>query len=102
MAHVMFGEKQLGGGVSIAARHFKTRSISYVAAFLIAAVVTIYILVISVLEGIKDHYMEAIQGIQAQAQSDQSIFFAACAAPHARRQAIPRSGSLLHVQEFPA
>jgi len=39
--------------ISIAARHLKTRSISWVAVVLIAVIVLLYLLIISVLEGFK-------------------------------------------------
>ncbi|HYF52179.1 MAG TPA: FtsX-like permease family protein [Planctomycetota bacterium] len=50
---------------SVAWRHLKTRSISWVAILLIAAVVCLYLLIISVLEGFKAHYMDKLQGVLA-------------------------------------
>ena len=53
--------------VSIAARHMKTRSISWVAVSMIALVVVMYLLIISVVEGFKAHYMDKLQSILAHA-----------------------------------
>jgi lipoprotein-releasing system permease protein len=52
---------------SIAARHMKTRSISWVAIAMISLVVVMYLLVISVVEGFKANYMDKLQSILAHA-----------------------------------
>lgn len=49
----------------IAGRHLRSRSISWVASILIALVVTIYLLVISVMEGQKEFWMDKLQNIMA-------------------------------------
>src|SRR5690349_8530508 len=53
--------------LTVAWRHLRTRSISWVAIALISVVVLLYLLVISVLEGMKDHYMDKLQGVMAHA-----------------------------------
>jgi ABC-type lipoprotein release transport system permease subunit len=53
--------------ISVAARHLRTRSISWVAVALIAIIVTLYLLIISVLEGSKAHWMDKLQSIMAHA-----------------------------------
>src|SRR5207253_3062690 len=53
--------------ISIAARHLKTRSITWIAVALIATIVLLYLLIISVLEGFKMHYMDKLQSILAHA-----------------------------------
>jgi lipoprotein-releasing system permease protein len=50
---------------SIAARHLRTRSISWVAVALIAIIVVLYLLIISVLEGQKAHWLNKLQSIMA-------------------------------------
>ena len=55
---------------SIAARYMLKRPISYVAILLVAFVVTMYLLVISVLEGFKDQFMDKIQNIEAHMTID--------------------------------
>jgi len=52
---------------SVALRHLRTRSITWVAGALIALVVTLYLLIISVLEGSKEHWMDKLQSIMAHA-----------------------------------
>lgn len=51
--------------LTIAWRHLRTRSITWVATALIALTVLLYLLIISVLEGFKEHYMDKLQSIQA-------------------------------------
>jgi lipoprotein-releasing system permease protein len=51
--------------LSIALRHLRSRSITWVATALIAVSVWLYLLVISVLEGFKEHYMDKLQSIHA-------------------------------------
>ena len=51
--------------LTVAARHIRKRSIAWVAMALIAVIVLIYLLILSVLEGMKDHYMETLQSILA-------------------------------------
>jgi lipoprotein-releasing system permease protein len=51
--------------ISVAARHLKTRSISWIAVALIAVIVLLYLLIISVLEGFKSHYMDKLQSVLA-------------------------------------
>lgn len=50
---------------SVAFRHLRTRSISWVAVCLIGVVVLLYLLIISVLEGFKEHYMDKLQSVMA-------------------------------------
>ena len=50
---------------TVALRHLWTRGISYVAILLITCLVVMYLLVISVLEGFKEHYMDKLQSIMA-------------------------------------
>ncbi len=59
---------------SVAARYMLKRPISYVAMLLVMLVVSIYLLVISVLEGFKDHYMVKIQSIMAHVTVDVGNF----------------------------
>jgi ABC-type lipoprotein release transport system permease subunit len=49
----------------VAARHLRSRSISWVASALIALVMTCYLLVISVMEGQKEYWMDKLQNINA-------------------------------------
>jgi len=51
--------------LTIALRHLRARSITWVATALIAVSVWLYLLVISVLEGFKEHYMDKLQSIHA-------------------------------------
>ena len=51
--------------LSIALRHLRTRSITWVAMTLIAIIVLLYLLIISVLEGSKAHFMDKLQSILA-------------------------------------
>jgi len=51
--------------LTIALRHLLSRSICWVAMILIAANVVLYLLIISVLEGFKEHYMDKLQSIHA-------------------------------------
>ena len=53
--------------ISVAARHMKSRSITWVAIAMIALVVVMYLLVISVVEGFKANYMDKLQSILAHA-----------------------------------
>jgi ABC-type lipoprotein release transport system permease subunit len=55
---------------SIAARYMLKRPISYVAILLVAFVVMMYLMVISVLEGFKDNFMDKIQNIEAHVTID--------------------------------
>src|SRR5258708_3274430 len=50
---------------SIALRHLRARSITWVAISLIVVVVLLYLLIISVLEGFKEHYMDKLQSVLA-------------------------------------
>jgi lipoprotein-releasing system permease protein len=52
---------------TVALRHLRSRSITWVASALIALVVTLYLLIISVLEGSKEHWMDKLQSIMAHA-----------------------------------
>lgn len=51
--------------LTVALRHLRTRSISWVAVALIASIVLMYLLIISVLEGSKQHWMDKLQSILA-------------------------------------
>jgi len=51
--------------LTIALRHLRSRSICWVAMILIAVNVVLYLLIISVLEGFKEHYMDKLQSIHA-------------------------------------
>jgi len=51
--------------LTVALRHLLTRSICWVALVLIAVNVVLYLLIISVLEGFKEHYMDKLQSIHA-------------------------------------
>lgn len=51
--------------LTIALRHLRTRSVCWVAMLLIAIYVVVYLLIISVLEGFKEHYMDKLQSIHA-------------------------------------
>src|SRR4051794_3261220 len=48
----------------------RTRAISYVAVLLVMCVVAMYMIVISVLEGFKNHYMDKIQSVMAHVTTD--------------------------------
>ncbi|MFH0937766.1 MAG: hypothetical protein V1899_00545 [Planctomycetota bacterium] len=52
---------------SVALRHLRVRGISWVAVSLIAIIVLLYLLIISVMEGIKEHYMDKLQSVMAHA-----------------------------------
>src|SRR5208283_5655734 len=52
---------------AVALRHLRTRSITWVAVALIAIIVLIYLLIISVLEGQKEHFMDKLQSVLAHA-----------------------------------
>lgn len=52
---------------TVALRHLRSRSITWVASALIALVVTLYLMIISVLEGSKEHWMDKLQSIMAHA-----------------------------------
>src|SRR5208337_855131 len=52
---------------AVALRHIRTRSITWVAVALIAVIVLIYLLIISVLEGQKEHFMDKLQSVMAHA-----------------------------------
>jgi len=51
--------------LSVALRHLRSRSITWVASAMIAVVVVLYLLIISVLEGSKQHWMDKLQSIMA-------------------------------------
>jgi lipoprotein-releasing system permease protein len=51
--------------LAMAFRLLRTRTMSYVAVAIIAAIVFLYLLIIAVLEGFKAHYMDKIQAVQA-------------------------------------
>ncbi|HYG76142.1 MAG TPA: FtsX-like permease family protein [Planctomycetota bacterium] len=53
--------------LSVALRHLRSRSITWVASAMIAVVVVLYLLIISVLEGSKQHWMDKLQSIMAHA-----------------------------------
>ncbi len=55
---------------SIAARYLFRRAVSYVAILLVAIIVMLYLMVISVLEGQKDNFMDKIQNIEAHITVD--------------------------------
>jgi len=55
---------------TIALRYMRTRSITWVATALIAVNVVLYLLIISVLEGFKEHYMDKLQSIHAHITVD--------------------------------
>ncbi|MCY3020748.1 MAG: FtsX-like permease family protein [Planctomycetota bacterium] len=56
--------------LSVALRYMRSRSITWVAMLLIAANVVLYLLIISVLEGFKEHYMNKLQSIHAHITVD--------------------------------
>jgi lipoprotein-releasing system permease protein len=51
--------------LTVALRHLRTRPMSWVTAAIIVIIVILYLLIISVLEGFKTHYMDKLQSIQA-------------------------------------
>lgn len=50
---------------TVASRYLLKRPMSYVAALIIVLIVVLYLLIISVMEGFKDRYMQELQSIQA-------------------------------------
>ncbi|MEI6231999.1 MAG: FtsX-like permease family protein [Planctomycetota bacterium] len=66
---------------TIAARYLFKRPISYVAILLVAFIVWMYLMVISVLEGFKDHYMDKIQNINAHVTVDVGNYASGIAHP---------------------
>ncbi len=50
---------------SIALRHLRSRPMSWVAAAIMVLIVVIYLLVISVMEGFKTHYMEKLRSVRS-------------------------------------
>jgi lipoprotein-releasing system permease protein len=49
----------------VALRHLRLRAISWIAVALVSMIVLLYLLIISVLEGVKEHYMDKLQSIMA-------------------------------------
>src|SRR5205807_859307 len=60
------------------------RGISLVVILLVACVVMMYLMVISVLEGFKNHYMDKIQSVMAHVTADVGNFAGGVTRPEAR------------------